>query len=122
MAKKKSSSETFNLAAAIREVLSENRNLSGREFLDAVKQKHPHQTINKNSFNVSFYTARKGLGIKSGRRRKVVRMATPNAARKAPGKILNLELLQAARRMLATASDADTAVAAIQQVQALQLG
>ncbi len=121
MAKKKSSSETFKLAAAIRAVLSENRNLSGREVLDAVKQKHPHQAINKNSFNVSFYTARKGLGIKSGRRHKVVRVVTPGPARKMSGTAMSLELLQAVRRMLAVAGDAETAVAAIRQLQSLQI-
>jgi hypothetical protein len=122
MAKKKTSDGNFKMAAAIRDVLTENRKLSGSEALEVIQKKHPGQTINKNSYNVAFYNARQKLGIKSGRRRKVVRVAKPGAAPKRSGGAINMELLSAAREMLKAAGSAENAVAAIKQLQSLQVG
>jgi hypothetical protein len=122
MAKKKASADGFKMAAAIRDLLNENRKLSGREAQAAIEQKYPDQKINQNSFNVAFYNARHKLGIKSGRRRKVVRVAKPGVARKSSGGAINMELLAAAREMLKAAGSAENAVAAIKQLQALQIG
>jgi hypothetical protein len=122
MARKKAAPKSFNMAAAIRDVLTENPKLSGTQALEVIQKKHPGQTINKNSYSVAFYNARHKLGIKSRRRRKVVRVAKPGAARKSSGGAINMELLQAARQYLAAAGSPDAAVAAIKRLQALQIG
>lgn len=121
MAKKKAR-DGINVSAAIRDVLAENRGLSGREVLVLVKQKHPDQQINEKSFGVAFSNARRKLGIKSRRGRRVIRRRKPGAVRQAAAPAINFELLQAARRYLSVAGNADAAVAAIKQLQALQIG
>ena len=68
MAKKASNSD-FNMAEAIRDVLSENPKLNCKETADAVSAKHPSVKINKNSFSVAYYTGRKKMGIGSRARR-----------------------------------------------------
>jgi hypothetical protein len=122
MAKRKGRDDV-NVSAAIRDVLTENRGLSGREVLEVVKQKHPDKTINEKSFSVAFSNARRKLGIKGRRGRKRVMRRKPGAGLRpsaAPG--INFDLLQAARKYLSIAGNADTAVSAIRQLQALQIG
>jgi hypothetical protein len=92
--------------------------------MDLVKQKYPEQSINENSFGVAFSNARRKLGIKGRRGRRMVRRRKPGAARTvaAAGAAVNMELLQAARKYLAVAGNADAAVTAIKQLQQLQIG
>lgn len=125
MAKKKPSGDGFNMSAAIREALSTNSELSGREAREIVQQAHPEQTINTNSFSVAFSKARQEMGIKGGRR-KVVRRRKPGTPRKqaesASGLSVTIDDLLAARKLLEAAGDAETAVRAIRQLQSLQIG
>lgn len=119
MAKKKARGD-FNMAAEVRNVLRENRKLSGPEVYAALKEKFPNQKINENSLSVAFSAARKKLGIKGGRRRKgrakrTVRKKVPSTPR------LNMDALQAAAKFVSAVGDADKAVAAIKQVTALQI-
>ncbi len=126
MAKKRGSGN-LNMAAAIREVLSEQPTLSGREARDEVQRRHPEAVINEKSFGVAFSNARKALGIaapgrkKSVRRRKPGRAAATTTSSAAAPKTLDFDLLDAARGLLAKAGDADTAIAAIKQLARLQI-
>ena len=63
MAKKKSRRSSFNMSAAVRDVLKQNPKLSAKEVEAEVKKQHPRQKINSNSLSVSFSSARKKLGI-----------------------------------------------------------
>ncbi len=119
MAKKRGRrSSGFVMSAVIRDVLEKNPGFTGRQCREAIEQAYPNEKINPNSFGVAFSNARKKLGISTGRRRKSVRRRTPSAA----STRVNLETLRAARDLLAVAKDADTAVAAIKQLQSLQIG
>jgi len=121
MAKKKAASD-FGMAEAIRTVLNENPQSSGKETLEAIKSKHPNAKVNEKSFGVAFYMARKKLGIASsgrGTAKKVVRKKMPVASN---GSALDINTLQAAAKFLTSAGSAEAAIEAIRQVQALQLG
>jgi hypothetical protein len=59
MAKKKTRSRSFNMSAAVRDVLTETPNLTGKEVEAELKKRHPGQKINSNSLSVSFSSARK---------------------------------------------------------------
>ncbi len=119
MAKKKSASE-FNMSEEIRNVLTENPKLSGKEALEALTAKHPSAKINENSFSVAFYTARNKLGIGSSRRKKRgAGRPMKRAAAAAPR--VDLAALHSAARFLADVGSADAAIAAIKQVQNLQV-
>lgn len=118
----------FNMSQAIRDVLQENPGMSGREVLEALKSKHPGQSINENSFGVAFWNARRKLGIKTRRGRRKVRVRTPGmagrraAAAPTSGGAIDFDLLQAARKYLSIAKDTDTAIQGLKQLQALQIG
>ena len=116
MAKKARSD--FNMAEEVRNLLRENRNLTGPEVRAALKKNFPRQKINKNSCGVAFTGARKKLGIKGGRRRKSGAKQTVIKARPAP---VSIERLQAAAKFVGEIGDADKAIAAIKQVSALQI-
>ena len=116
MAKKKAAAD-FNMSQAIAEALTANPKASSQEILEALVTKYPAAKINKNSFSVAFYTGRKKLGIGSSRRgkkgaRKVKSAGNPN---------MNFQTLQSAARFLSEVGGADAALAAIKQVQALQM-
>ena len=120
MAKKKARSD-FNMAEEVRNLLRENRNLTGPEVYAALKKAFPKQKINENSCGVSFSGARKKLGIKSGRRRKSGGKRTVVKTRPATVTALNVETLQAAAKFLSEVGDTDKALAAIKQVNSLQI-
>ena len=119
MVKKKSASG-FNMAAEIRGLLTENRDLSGKEVYAALKKKFPREGINESSCGVAFSGARKKLGIapKRGRKRKtaVVKMKPAAAALK-----VDLNALQAAAKFVSEVGDAEKAIAAIRQLRSLQI-
>jgi hypothetical protein len=124
MAKKKASRGEFNMSAAIRSELESNPNISLRECLAAVQSKYPNQQINENSFGVAFSNQRIRLGLSRRRGgRKSVRRRKPGAvaASRSAGTALDLDVLQAARKYVAAVGDSDKAIAAIRQLQTLQI-
>jgi hypothetical protein len=117
MAKKKPTAE-FNMSETIRELLTENPNLTARETTEAILEKHPTAKINKNSFSVAFYTGRKKLGIGSSRRgRKVGVRKLMSGTRPT----VDLAKLQTAVRFIRDVGGAEAALEAIKQVQAIQV-
>jgi hypothetical protein len=67
MAKKKSRSRSFNMSAAVRDVLTEHPQMSAKEVEAEVKKQHPGKKFNSNSLSVSFSSARKTLGSSRAR-------------------------------------------------------
>jgi len=123
MAKKKAARGGFNMSEEIRALLQENPGLNSREVFEALQAKFPNQTLNRNSCNVAFSHARRRLGIGGKRGAAAVRRRRPSAvvASSGNGDSVDFALLKAARELLSQAGSADAAVAAIQQLQALQL-
>ena len=122
MAKRKSTRRgDFNMSAEVRQILTDDPKLTGKEALAALKKKFPNQKLNENSFGVAYSTARRKLGISKSRK---VRRRKPVAGRRrqAAPTAIDIATLQAARKFLAEVGDADVAIDAIKQVQALQLG
>ena len=119
MAKKKTSD--FNMAEEIRNLLKENRNLTGSEVFAAIRKASPGRKLNKNSFGVAFYSARKKMGIKSGKRRKAGGKVTVVKKRPAVVATVNIEALQAAAKFVSAVGDAENAIAAVKQIRLLQI-
>lgn len=118
MAKKQADSE-FNMSEAIRDVLKDNPNIGSKEAMEAIEAKYPSAKINKNSFSVAFYTGRKKLGIKSsGRGRRVSKRKSLGSA---SHPTIDLAMLQTTARFLSEVGGAEAAIAAIKQVQAVQV-
>ena len=118
MAKKQPESE-FNMSEAIRDVLKESPNLGSKEAAEAIQVKYPSAKINKNSFSVAFYTCRKKLGIKSSGRGK--RIAKRKSVSSASRPSVDMAILQSTAKFLSEVGGADAAIAAIRQVQAVQV-
>lgn len=124
MAKKKAARGEFNMSQEIRAILQENAKLSSREVFEQLQARFPDQAINRNSCNVAFSHARRRLGIRGGSKRavKVQRpSSTVRVAASASGETVNFGLLKAARKFLAEAGSASTAISAIQQLESLQI-
>ena len=118
MAKKKAKAAEFKMSEAIREILTKNPKISCKEASAAVLAMHPTAKINDSSFMVAFYTSRKKLGIgSSGRGKKAVKKAAKPAVRKT----VDLAMMQAAAKFLSEVGGAEAALAAIKQVQAVQV-
>ncbi len=132
MAKRGNSSGDFNMAEEIRKLLTENREMTGREVINSLNQKFPKQVINENSCSVAYANARRKLGINSVRRKRPisrtggrpvrtwtsVSSGSAGSASSVPG----LDLLLAAKQLLQQCQgDAAVATAAIKQVAALQM-
>lgn len=109
----------FNLAAETRSILEAKPNSSGRDVLEALREKFPKQPINQASAAVAFSKAREKLGLRSapiggrsvGRQGKVGGAAA-----------LNITILKNAKSLLeACNGDQNLASAAIQHVKSLQL-
>ena len=121
MAKKKPQAE-FKMSEVIREILAANPKLSSKEASDAVVAKYPDATINKNSFSVAFYTARKKLGIgSSGRGKKSIKKVGKKLGRPAARQTVDLAMMQATAKFLSEVGGAEAAMEAIKQVQAVQV-
>lgn len=127
MAKKRSGSGDLNVSGAIRDLLTEQPNLTGRECLDVVKAKYPGASINEKSFQVAYSVIRGKLGL--GRNRKKVRRKKPGAAAVAPQAAVrtssavnvSIEQLQMAREFVTKIGGAKAATAAIEQLSKLQI-
>lgn len=120
---KKKSAKSFNMSEEIRTLLTGNSQLSAQEVWDALAEKHPGAKINKDSFSVAYYTGRNKLGIKStgrGKRRGAKGVKRTSTAMGARSRV-DLHALQTAARFLSDIGGADAALAAIKQVQALQV-
>ena len=121
MAKKKPQAE-FKMSAVIREILAASPKLSSKEASEAVVAKYPEATINKNSFSVAFYTARKKLGIgSSGGGKKSIKKVGKKLGRPASRQTVDLAMMQAAAKFLSEVGGAEAAMEAIKQVQAVQV-
>jgi len=118
MAKKKSRRRSFNMSAAVRDVLSADPSLSAKEVEAEVKKQHPGQKINSNSLSVAFSSARKKLGITKGKKRSVKRRK-PYARGRANGTV-DMAALQAARKYVAEVGDVDAAPEAVRQLRTVQ--
>ncbi len=117
MAKKKANND-FNMSAEIRNLLRANRTIMDREVYDTLVKNFPNQNINKNSCSVAFYKNRtKKAGKKKSVARKVVKKKRPSAAVTA----VDLNALQAAAKFVAQIGDSDKAIAAIKQLESVQI-
>ena len=117
MAEKKVISD-FNMAAEIRKLLRGKRSMTGSEVYNALVENFPNQNINKNSCSVAFYKNRtKKAGKKKSVTRKVVKKKRPSAAVTA----VDLNALQAAAKFVAQIGDSDKAIAAIKQLESVQI-
>lgn len=125
MGKKKLAKTTHggvNLSQAVLEILTENRQFHARQVREELTRRHPGVTFNPASANVAFSIARRKLGIRRGR--KAVRKQKPVAigkARAPRSQTLDLSLLQAAKKSVGEVGSAEKALAAIQQIAALQI-
>jgi len=115
MAKKKTSGG-FNMSGQIRKLVRAKRSITGSEVYDTLVKDFPDQKINKGSCLVAFYTTRKELGVKKKGKKTVVKKKVPTAVT-----AVDLNALQAAAKYVAQVGDADTAIAAIKEVQSVQI-
>jgi len=108
----------FNMSAEIRNLLKANRTMAGTEVYNALVKNFPKQKINKNSCSVAVYKIRttKAAKKKSGAK-KVVRIKRPSAAVTA----VDLNALQAAAKFVAKIGSSDKAIAAIKQLESVQI-
>ena len=120
MAKKKFSKGSFNMSAAVRDVLKENPQLSAKDVEAEVKKRHPGQKINSGSLSVAFSNARKTLGI-AKRKKKSAKRRKPSAGGRANATV-DMGVLQAARKYVAEVGDVDAALEAVRQLRTLQVG
>lgn len=118
---KKQPESDFNMSEAIRDILKENPSLGSKEAADAIQAKYPSAKINKNSFSVAFYTGRKKLGIKStsGRGRRISKRKSMIGGNGSPS--VDMAILQTTAKFLSEVGGAEAAIAAIKQVQAVQV-
>lgn len=123
MAKKKSGRRgTFNMSAAVREVVQENPKLKAKEVEAEIKRRHPGAEVNSNSLAVAFSSARKKLGIVKGKK-KTVRKRLPAARRAATSSaVVDMNALQAAQKYVSAVGDVEVALEAVRQLKALQVG
>ena len=121
MAKKKTAPE-FKMSEVIRGILTENPKLSNKEVKEAVLAKYPTATINENSFSVACYNAKKKLfGPTHQKSKKAKTNPVAKVAKSAARPSVDLATLQAAAKFLGEVGNADVALAAIKQVQGLQV-
>ena len=122
MAKKKVKSD-FNMSDEIRKLLRSKRTLMGREVYDTLVKNFPNQKINKNSCLVAFSKSRMQMGLtkkvskKKSVAKKTVKKKRPSAAVTA----VDLNALQAAAKFVAQIGDSDKAIAAIKQLESVQI-
>ena len=122
MAKKKAAGD-FNMTGEIRNLLRANRTLTGREVYDTLVENFPNQRINEASCHVAFSKTRQQLGISQGLRKKVAKKKV--VRQKRPSVVtttVDLAALQAAAKFVAQIGSAEKAIAAIKQLQTVQIG
>ena len=121
MAKKKASGG-FNMAGEIRKLLRAKRTITGREVYNALVKNFPNQKIKEGSCLVSFSASRMQMGLKKRAMKKSV--AGKVVKRKMPSTavtVVDLNALQIAAKFVAQVGSADTAIAAIKQLQSVQI-
>jgi len=116
MAKKKASGG-FNMAEEIRKLLRAKRTITGREVYNALVENFPNQKIKEGSCLNAFSKTRMRMGLKKKRGKKVVKRKMPSTSVTA----VDLNALQAAAKFVAQVGSADTAIAAIKQLQSVQI-
>jgi len=122
MAKKKASG-SFNMAEEIRKLLQAKRTITGREAYNELVKNFPKQKINEGSCLNAFSKCRMLMGLKKKRGKKksatgkVVKRRLPSAAVTA----VDLNALQIAAKFVAQVGSADTAIAAIKQLQSVKI-
>ena len=122
MAKKRAFG-SFNMSKEIRKLLRAKRSMMGREVYDTLVKNFPKQKINESSCLVAFSASRMQMGLKKRAVKKksvagkVVKRRKPSTAVTA----VDLNALQAAAKFVAQVGDANTAVAAIRQLQSVQI-
>jgi len=121
MAKKKASGG-FNMSKEIRKLVRAKRSMMGREVYDTLVTNFPNQKINKSSCLVAFSKTRSQMGLKKKGKKKSV--AGKVVKRKMPSTavtVVDLNALQVAAKFVAQVGSADTAIAAIKQLQSVQI-
>ena len=121
MAKKRASGG-FNMAEEIRKLLRAKRTITGREVYNALVENFPNQKIKEGSCLVSFSASRMQMGLKKRAMKKSV--AGKVVKRKMPSTavtVVDLNALQIAAKFVAQVGSADTAIAAIKQLQSVQI-
>ena len=122
MAKKKTNND-FNMSDEIRKLLRSKRTLMGREVYDTLVKNFPNQKINKNSCLVAFSKSRMQMGLtkkvvkKKSVAKKTVKRQKPTATVTA----VDLNALQAAAKFVAQIGSAEKAIAAIKQLESVQI-
>ncbi len=117
MAKKKPAG-AFVLTVAVRDILKKDPTLKATQVVEIIRKENPGEKFNEASAKVAFSNERRKMGI-ARKRRKVRKPRSMMAVKKA--RALNLDLLQAARNLLAAAGNSDDALAALRQVASLQV-
>ncbi len=112
-------SEPFNMSAAIREALTANPKASSAEVVESISKANPKVKINKASFSVAFYTARRKMGGK--KRGKKIGIRRGHVGR-VNGHTVDLTTLQQAAKFLREVGGSEAALAAIKTVAAVQIG
>ena len=118
MAKKKPAPEEFNMSAVVREALTLDPKATPQTVQDFILAKHPSAAINKGSFQVAFYTARKKLGVAlpRGKAKVGIRTRQQAAGGTARNGFVQIEAIKTAMELIKQAGgEAD----AIQLIKAL---
>lgn len=118
---KKTVSE-INMSEEIRTVLTEDPTLTLSLAIDAIAAKYPKLKINKNSFQVAFYTSRKKLG--AIKKKKVARRTTrkPAIHKVATQSVqFDITVLQTAVKFLREVGSIDNAIEIIKAVETVQV-
>jgi len=117
MAKKKAGK---SLSQSIRDHLSTKPNATPNEIVAALAKKGIKVSVGLAS-NIK-YTSGPGAKKKTTKKKRTTGQKTKTVKRKLPSaQNIDISALQAAAKFLATVGDAETAMAAIKQVQSLQI-
>ena len=114
MAKQAPAAE-FNMSEEIREILSQNPDLSGQEVSEAIMAKYPTAKINKNSFSVAFYTGRKKL--RSGKGKKVGAKVGIKKSLATEKPSIDLAMIQSAVKFIREVGSAEAALEVVKLLQ-----
>ena len=116
MAKKKANND-FNMSAEIRNLLREKQTMTGSEVYNALVERFPKQNINKNSCLVAVYK-NKNRTKKAGKKKSVARKVVK---KKRPSAVVDINSLQAAAKCVAQIGSTEEAIAAIKQLESVQI-
>ncbi|MFK7817846.1 MAG: hypothetical protein AB8G99_03965 [Planctomycetaceae bacterium] len=126
MAKKSSG---VNMSEEIRKILGDNPQASNSEIYQQLVKKFGKGKLNEDSCGVAASIQRKKLGINKGKRKAVrkakpaVRTNRPASKVQAAGTAVDYDVLKSAKSLLtAVGGDESAAIAAIRQLNSLQIG